>query len=163
MPMAIDVVLPTEQEVTWPDLCPGCGERPCDNLLSVAHRRTSVAAWFWPILYLFGKRRAFEVPICSPCRRQQMRSRWLRFGAGVAIVVAVFWLIDPWLRNQIASRNLRRLTLLGIAVIALSPVIALYVCFPPAVDITVGKKTIAFEFARRDYADAFKAANRPRS
>ena len=163
MPMSIDVVLPADQEVTWPDLCPGCGNQQCNDLLPVAHRRTSWAALWWPVLHFFGKRRAFQVPICGSCRHQQIRSRWLRLAAILVIGTGVVFFVEPWLREQIANRSLRRLTFLAAVVVACAPVIALYVLVPAAVDITVGKKTISYEFARRDYADAFQAANRPRS
>jgi hypothetical protein len=159
MPASHDVFLAADRQVVWPALCPGCGAANPRNLLPVSGSRSSIAAFFWPILHLFQRRARFEVPVCDGCRGAELRSRWLRFLLLVAFALAGIACADPWAKELTDHRLLRRLIVLGVVLVGIVPLIAWQVLAPAAVDVTIGKATVTFEFRRADYATSFAQHN----
>jgi hypothetical protein len=159
MELSHDVVLAADCEVEWPAECPVCGAASPRNLLPVSGTRSTIAAFFLPILHLFQSRAKYEVPTCDACRGAELRSRWLRLLVLLALVGAGVAVASPWANGLTDSRFLRRLIVFGVAIVAMAPLIVWQVWAPPAVDVTLGRKSVTFEFRREAYANAFAARN----
>ena len=159
MALSHDIVLAADCDVAWPAECPGCGAAGPRNLLSVSGSRWSFASFLWPVLHLFSRRAKYEVPTCDACRGAELRSRWLRFLVLLAITIAAVAVASRWASEQTNSRFLRKLIVLGVVLAALAPLCVWQALAPPVIDITLGKKTVTFEFRREAYALAFAARN----
>ncbi len=112
-----------------------------------------------PLLYLVKRPTAHEVPICGSCRRRELRLRWLRLGILVGLATGVFGFCYPWVQQLTSDRFLRKLVLLGAVLVVGAPLFFWEAVAPPAVDITVGKERVTFEFRNREYALLFLASN----
>ncbi|HEU4419599.1 MAG TPA: hypothetical protein VFT55_11715 [Planctomycetota bacterium] len=159
MALSHDIVLAADCDVAWPAECPGCGAAGPRNLLPVSGSRWSFASFLWPVLHLFSRRAKYEVPTCDACRGAELRSRWMRFLVFLAITIAAVAVASPWASEQTGNRFLRKLIVLGVVLAALAPLCVWQALAPPAIDITLGKKTVTFEFRREAYALAFVARN----
>jgi hypothetical protein len=159
MPMSTDVTLPCDVAPVFPDCCCVCAAPRPGSSLEVKGRRSSAFEILMPWLWFFGPRVRFTVPVCAGCRPQALSSRrWrtLIFIGWLAVAIPV---VMPWIKSFGLPRGLAK-PLGVLAVLATTaPLVAWWTLRPPAIDLTVHKGTVDFEFASRDYALRFLAAN----
>ena len=133
-------------------------ERPVERI-SLGRRRHDLLSFMAPLMLLGRKRVRCEVPACPECRRAFLwHRRWQRIVLilGVAGALAV---CGPWIDGLGLMRPLRKVLTLAVIVVMLGPILAWQTVRPRAVDITVGKEDVEYEFRNPEYAALFRAAN----
>lgn len=160
MPFATDVRLPRSQRPRFPDRCCVCLRPRPGDVLPVARR----GGFFWldllmPWVILARKPVRCEVPVCATCRVDAIRYRRIQGAVlGVAVVVALL-LVKPWVDSFGWSRGTRRYATIGIAIVAIAPILVWLAVRPRAVDLTVSAEWVEYEFADAEYAEDFRALN----
>jgi hypothetical protein len=150
-----DVTLGKDRTPTFPDRCVVCGRASPDGTRRV---RTSAVGW-WSVLGFHGSGFGVEVPACGPCGRGQARQQWLRFGLGIAAMLAIAGAAVYFL--GVNRGPFRKPILLGITLLGMIPFFAWEAWFPPAFDLTAFNKTVDYEFRDPDYAAEFAGLNPP--
>ena len=159
MPMSTDVTLPRDATPVFPDFCCVCAAPRPGSWFEARGRRIHFAELLMPWLWFFGVRVTVNVPVCAGCRPGAIAGRRWAQVVMLLWLVAVAALVLPWLDTLGLARGTKRLVG-GLALLAGSaPVVLWWVLRPPAFDLTVGKQSIDYEFASRDYALRFLAAN----
>ena len=155
MPVSTDVNLPKSLAPVFPNRCVACG---ADQPESTYRTGTSAIGWWTLAFWSFGPRFTAEVPACTTCRVRMRNLRWLQLAVNIVFafagVGAAFYLLQ-WYQGPF-----KRWLVLGIALIALMPVILWETFFPRPFAMTAYAKTVDYEFRDGDYAYEFAALNR---
>jgi hypothetical protein len=159
MPRPVEIRLPADQEVRWPQMCPGCGAAQIDDAFEIRRTRMSLLAFLFPLAHATASRRQWLVPMCSSCLpRERRRHRRFVFHAAILAIGAPL-AVSPWLVRL--QTDLEPLVLVGVCLTALAPYLWWTALHPSAVDVAFTGGTVCYCFARADYAAAFSAVNRP--
>lgn len=155
---ATDVNLSRDKAPVFPNRCVVCLQDEPDAKVSLSDRSGKLMSFFSPLLYFFGKKSTVDVPCCSTCRGAFRLQRWGRKAVMWVMLIAaggVAWQF----RDSVEGRGLRKLALVGIAIVALAPFIVWEVFRPPYFDITANSKDVDYEFQSEAYAHEFATLN----
>lgn len=153
--LSTDVKLPRDFKVTFPDHCVVCHGATFRNTIRIrTHDLRLAGILFW---FVIGKKATVEVPCCQGCG---LRMRVQRWGSGLATLILVAvgaFLLFPMLQHL--GPPGRRIAMIVIGLLCISPVAFWEIFWPPAVDISSTKKSISYEFKIADDANAFADLN----
>ena len=152
MAMSMDVKLPKSVAPRFPDRCVRCLMEGPRRVIRLASQ--SIVWWTW---FIGSRRFRVDVPCCDSCHIKIRSQRWLRAGITTAVALAAGYFGFEYIADL--ARPLRRWAFMGLALLALSPIIGWEVFFPPPVDITAGADTVDYEFKDKRYALEFALLN----
>lgn len=157
MPFSIDVTLPKLVEPKFPAMCVVCLDEPDSTTKVVKNSQNWVASFFMPILLVFGWSRT-ELPICRSCKPRFYFQRWGRTTVCWGILIAAVMFAWPYFENW--NPLTRKLVVLGVAILAAAPYLALEVFWPRCFDMTAQGGKVTYEFRSAYYALEFYQVNR---
>jgi hypothetical protein len=149
--MVFTVEIPKDKTPRFPSACVACNaESPGTTLRLYTH-----AIGWWTALFAFGPLHHVDVPTCKRCKRRLLASRALRFLFMCACLVAAMGLTARFTEGM----EWRKLYVLGAALLAVLPWLAVNFFFPAAVDVTAYDKKVEFDFRDDEYAQEFAEMN----
>lgn len=155
MAASVHISLPRSYSPQFPDRCVVCekgGPRSHVRLI------TGTLGWWTWLLWWWGSPFIAKAPACNRCVWKLHGLRFLSFAVTVAIVLAAFWLIWPYLEGYV-PRGLRKWAMLGVAIACVFPQVVFEMFFAKPFDITAFSTSVDYEFTSKDYALEFMTLN----
>lgn len=159
MPMSTDVALPLDAVPLFPDACCVCDAARPGSSLDVKWRSVHWTELWMPWMWFVGKRVTVTVPVCAGCRPDALASRRWRTLILVAWIGTAIFLVQPWSKSLGLPRGVSKLLAVLTVLASTAPLVAWWTFRPPAIDLTVRKNMVEYEFASRPYALRFLACN----
>lgn len=155
MAMGTEVILRRKSDPVFPDRCTVCGKTQPGRTTRLWSQTTSW--WNWLTLS-FGWPYSVKVPACRSCGWKLQVWRWGGMILLMAIAFALMLFVAPLVTPLVPDR-MRRFAIIGLASICLLPYLFWRVFFPGAIDLTVTRTTVTYEFQSREYAIEFATLN----
>lgn len=153
------VTLPPEHMPEFPSECVACGAPEPAGHIALADRAFVTWSLWIPLAHFMGKKVTRRVPACRRCARIDAVVKWSRLIAACALVWLGVQLLHPWVQSIEFMQPVRRLSMLVASLPALVVIGVWWAFFPRAVTLYVRKKSVDYDFGRRDYAEAFAQRN----
>lgn len=156
MPLSTDVKLPRDATPVFPEACVVCGEEP-DATIRCSARESTWVDLLWPLFLLGRKKMTFHAPACRLHASTARTLRWTRRLVFAVLIAGTIYACEAYLPEM--SRSMRRWAFLLASLPALGWYGYMYLLRPLPFGLSVGRDTVTFEFAARDYALRFLDAN----
>lgn len=142
-----------------PPECVACGAPEPTSRIAVSDRAMVWSSMFFFWMYWAGRKDRAAFLACRACA---IRDRLVWFGRIAMFCALAWWAMSyayPYFKEQDWPRILTKFATAGTVIAALAPAILWTQVFPRPVTLDVQKDHTNYEFARKDYADSFRAMN----